>query len=123
MSAREWANLFTIAVLKGSVEGDSIKHFGSTLEFKEHAELAAQYGLVVENPPHPEGIDNGPSYLATEEGLTFYDEHELSKLPDGRAYYWVPAQNEILLPALDDLNADQMAQAFRERMNARRSAR
>lgn len=121
MTAREWANLFTIAVLKGSVEGDSIKHFGSTLEFKEHAELAVDYGLVVENPPGPEGIDNGPSYLATKEGLDFYDQYGLSRLPDGRAYYWVPVQNGILLPALEELNADQIAQAIRARMKARKA--
>lgn len=121
MTTREPASLFTIAVLKGSVEGDSIKHFGSTREFKFHAEIAVEHGLVVENPPHPEGIDNGPHYLATEEGLAFYDQHELGRLPDGRAYWWIPAQDEILLSALEELNKGLIIPVVVGRIKARRS--
>lgn len=65
-----------IALVKGAVEGDPHKHFGSLLGYEQHLIAAVGAGLVV--------LDGE----ATDRGVAFYKRHGLETLPDGRANYW-----------------------------------
>lgn len=65
-----------IALLKGAVEGDPEKHFGSLLGYDQHLTTAVRAGLVT--------VAGDP----TDRGIEFYSWHLLDQLPDGRANYW-----------------------------------
>jgi hypothetical protein len=77
-----------IAIIKGAVEGDPQKHFGSLLGYSEHLAAAVRAGLVT--------TDEQP----TDEGYEFYSWHNLDQFPAGRANYW---HGEALVTACADL--------------------
>lgn len=68
-------DVFTVALLKGAVEGDVGKHFGSFLGLAAHTVVARRCGLVESDGVTP-----------TEYGLDVYVRHGVDSLPDGRAY-------------------------------------
>lgn len=72
----------TFAVLKGAVEGDDTKHLGSLLGMRSHVRPLIKTGLVEFSTSEDRHYD------ATDAGRTFYAEHRLNDLPDGRANYW-----------------------------------
>lgn len=81
--------IFTVALVKGAVEGDATTHFGSLSGFREHLALAELRGLLdQEGHPLPAGED-------------FYHRHGLDVLPTGRAYLW--PDSGPLAAALDEL--------------------
>lgn len=91
-----------IAILKGEVEGDPYRHFGSLLGFDQHLAAAAAAGLL--------RVDG----TATDEGLEFYRRHRLADLPAGRANYWKPAQIADAAAELNALTPPRPALAERE---------
>lgn len=95
MIYKEKADYFTVAILKGTVEGDPHKHFGSTLGFTAHRLVAEQHELV-----EPVGEGGWTDLKATEKAKDLYDRHQLSELPEGRAYLawqvWTPKVEAVL---------------------------
>lgn len=69
-----FADVFTVAVLKGAVEGDVYRHFGSLGGVEVHLAVARRLGLI-------DG-EAGPTARARD----LYRQHGLDRLPDGRAY-------------------------------------
>lgn len=70
-----------IALVKGALEGDPEKHFGSLLGFDEHLRDAAQLGLV--------RCETGSYDVeVTDAGREFYESQRLFWLPPGRANAW-----------------------------------
>jgi hypothetical protein len=72
-------NVHALALIKGSVEGDSYKHFASLFGGDQHAAPLVTAGLLT---------GNGYDYDATEAGQAFYQEQHLDQLPAGRANNW-----------------------------------
>ncbi len=70
-----------LALVKGVVEGDPIRHFGSLLGFDAHLAAARQLALVTTG-------DGNDEVSATEAGRRLYREAHLDALPDGRANHW-----------------------------------
>jgi hypothetical protein len=79
MSTSAIPNVHALALLKGSVEGDSFKHFASLFGVHAHARPLVAAGLLV---------SNGYDYDATPAGEAFYRDQHLDQLPDGRANNW-----------------------------------
>lgn len=71
-----FADIFTVALIKGVVEGDSYRHFGSLGGAAHHLATARRLGL----------IDLEDEHTATARALALYRRHELDRLPEGRAY-------------------------------------
>jgi hypothetical protein len=67
-------DVFTVALIKGAVEGDVTAHFGSLGGFNAHVQLAQDLGLLNEA--------ERPTALSRE----LYHRHHLADLPAGRAY-------------------------------------
>jgi hypothetical protein len=79
MSHTDLPNVHALALIKGSVEGDSFKHFASLFGVHQHAAPLVTAGLLT---------GNGYDYDATEAGAEFYRDQHLDQLPDGRANNW-----------------------------------
>lgn len=69
-----FADVFTVAVLKGAVEGDVYRHFGSLGGVEVHLAAARRLGLI-DSEFHP-----------TVRARDLYRQHGLDHLPAGRAY-------------------------------------
>jgi hypothetical protein len=92
MTNSNHANVHALALIKGSVEGDSFKHFGSLFGTSEHARPLVAAGLLV---------SNGYDYDATDAGRTFYADYRLDSLPRGRANSWLASSDNPDLAAAD----------------------
>ena len=68
-------DVFTVALLKGMVEGDPTAHFGSLGGFEQHLAVARAFGLVEADGETP-----------TDRARTLDRRHGLVELPPGRAY-------------------------------------
>lgn len=90
------ADVHTIGVLVGAMEGDATARFGSLGGFYFHSTVALAYGLV--------DIDLNP----TERGRAFFARHNLASLPAGRAYLWIGKDDaeRVLAAAFADLNGE-----------------
>ncbi len=78
------ADVFTVALIKGAVEGDLFAHFGSLRGMDEHVGVAETNDLL-----DPFGGYGGRA-VATDKARRIYRECRLADLPDGRAYLaWV----------------------------------
>jgi hypothetical protein len=75
------SQVHVLALLKGAVEGDEYKHFGSLLAIDAHFEVGRELGLLLK--------DAGGSIVPTVKGRSFYVDYGLRELPGGRANYWV----------------------------------
>ncbi|MFD7659209.1 hypothetical protein ACFV4N_34970 [Actinosynnema sp. NPDC059797] len=71
-----FADVFTVAVIKGAVEGDLYLHFASLGGVELHLATARRLGL----------IDPENEHTATSRAHALYRRHGLEHLPDGRAY-------------------------------------
>lgn len=71
-----YSRLHVLALLKGTVEGDPYKHFGSLLGIAHHDAAAQQLGLLTNDGN------------VTVVGRAFYVSAELGQLPAGRANDW-----------------------------------
>lgn len=80
-------SVFTVALIKGAVEGDPYKHFAALGGINQHAEPAIQAGLLT---------SDGMTIEATDAGRLFYQVAELSALPEGRATNWGAAAGKAL---------------------------
>jgi hypothetical protein len=76
-----------VALLKGTIEGDPYKHFGSLLGMDSHIAAAHHFGLIDANGE------------LTEAGRAFYRDAKLSGLPEGRANYWSASAPHVLAGA------------------------
>lgn len=70
------ADVFTVALIKGAVEMDVFKYFGSLHGVDRHVAVAEAAGLLV----------SAGGLVATGEAHRIYLECGLANLPDGRAY-------------------------------------
>ncbi|MFC6094858.1 hypothetical protein [Saccharothrix lopnurensis] len=70
------ADVFTVAMIKGAVEGDVYRHFGSLGGAAQHLATARRLWL----------IDVDDEDTATPRGQDLYRRHRLDLLPEGRAY-------------------------------------
>lgn len=68
-------NIFTIAVLKGAMEGDISRHFASLFGLRQHIATAQALDLIEED-----------TETVTQRGHQIYYRYALHDLPDGRAY-------------------------------------
>jgi hypothetical protein len=78
-----------VALVKGVIEGEPIRHFGSLLGFDAHLAAARQLGLVTPG-------DGSHEVSATESGRRLYREAHLDALPDGRANHWGALADEAV---------------------------
>lgn len=69
-------DLYTVALIKGAVEGDLYAHFGSLGGVAAHIAIARQHGLLEIEDQHT------PTNFAHQ----LYIRHRLDQLPNGRAY-------------------------------------
>ncbi|GAA2679741.1 MULTISPECIES: hypothetical protein [Actinosynnema] len=84
-------DLFTIALVKGAVEGDTTRHFGSLGGLEQHLAVARAAGLLEQDGQTP-----------TAKARALYDRHRLHALPPGRAYLaW--REHPLVDAALADL--------------------
>lgn len=75
------ADVFTVALIKGAVEGDLWQHFGSLLGVDSHVARAEELDLIEPASGHA---------VATDKAHRIYRECGLADLPEGRAYLaWV----------------------------------
>ncbi len=88
-----YADAFTVAILKGAVEDEPEKHFGSTLSLKEHMRVAEDLDLINETGE------------PTDKAQDFYERYELATLPEGRAYLAWYDHSERIKAVLDELNS------------------
>jgi hypothetical protein len=77
-----FADIFTVALIKGAVEGDSYHHFGSLGGVAQHLPTARRLGL----------IDPEDEHTATARAQALYRRHQLNRLPEGRAYWYGTAR-------------------------------
>jgi len=86
-------DVFTVALIKGAVEGDAQAHFGSLGGYVAHVLLAQDLGLLDEDES------------ATELAYNLYLCCRLAELPPGRAYLaWnVAASAALVAKALEEL--------------------
>lgn len=87
--------LHSVAILKGAVEGDPLRHLASWLEWRGHLAPLLSAGLVTGSP-------DSLAVTLTGAGREFYTRHRLDLLPDGRANQW-PADHPVLADALPAL--------------------
>lgn len=80
-------SVFTVALIKGAVEGDPYKHFAALGGINQHAEPGIQAGLLT---------SDGVTIEATDAGRLFYRVAELSALPDSRAVNWRTVADKAL---------------------------
>lgn len=87
---------FALALIKGAVEGDPYRHFGSLLGVNAHAAPLLRAGLLVacDPPSTAAGEDHGVDFVATEAGRDLYERHQLATLPAGRASFWIGVTGE-----------------------------
>ncbi|WP_433261566.1 hypothetical protein ACQPZF_27170 [Actinosynnema sp. CS-041913] len=71
-----FADIFTVVLIKGAVEGDPYRHFGSLGGVTQHLATARRLGL----------IDPEDEYTATARAQALYQRHGLNRLSAGRAY-------------------------------------
>lgn len=81
---------FALVVLRGAVEGDSTKYFGSILEYQSYARAAQDCGLVMLNKEWGTGrLDEYASeHIPTSAGIDFYRRHRMNDWLLGRGYTW-----------------------------------
>ncbi len=83
--------IFVIGLLRGAVEGDPTRHFGSLRSWTRWQTLAVQCG-VVELATVTVDVDGAQTPVLTEVptdyGREFHARHDLAALPAGRAYLW-----------------------------------
>lgn len=92
MNSGPHADVFTVAILKGAIEDEPEKHFGSTLALREHMRTAEDHDLINEiGEP-------------TEKAQDFYERYRLASLPDGRAYLAWFAHGDLIRAILNELN-------------------
>lgn len=90
-----FADIFTVALIKGAVEGDSYRHFGSLGGAAQHLATARRLGL----------IDLEDEHTATARAQALYRRHQLDRLPEGRAYlawHGSPAVDAVLAELLPE---------------------
>lgn len=80
-------SVFTVALIKGAVEGDPYKHFAALGGINHHATPATKAGLLT---------SDGVTIEATDAGRLFYQIAELSVLPEGRATNWGAVADKAL---------------------------
>lgn len=80
-------SVFTVALIKGAVEGDPYKHFAALGGVNHHATPAIQAGLLT---------SDGTQIEATDAGREFYRLADLASLPDGRATNWGTVADKAL---------------------------
>jgi hypothetical protein len=87
-----------IALVRGAVEGDPIRHLASLLGYKAHVDAAVRLRLVTI------GADLY-DLAVTEAGQRFYHQARLDALPDGRANHWRGELVEDAVARLGELDA------------------
>ncbi|GAA1309298.1 hypothetical protein [Saccharothrix xinjiangensis] len=90
-----FAGMFTVALIKGAVEGDTYRHFGSLGGIAQHLATTRCLGL----------IDPEDEHTATARAHALYRHHRLDRLPPGRAYLtWTgsPIVEAVLADLLPD---------------------
>ncbi|TQM85477.1 hypothetical protein FHX81_7961 [Saccharothrix saharensis] len=71
-----FTDIFTVALIKGAIEGDPYRHFGSLGGVTQHLATARRLEL----------IDPEDEHTATARAQALYRRHGLNRLPAGRAY-------------------------------------
>lgn len=104
--------LHVVAVVKGTAEGDSMRHFGSLFGFGEYEARTVALGLVRRRPV-AEVREDDDELVLTEAGEAFYRDFGLDKLPPGRGYNWL-----ILAPGFIEPAAEQLTRLWAARSTA-----
>ncbi|HEY3690461.1 MAG TPA: hypothetical protein VGL46_09175 [Pseudonocardiaceae bacterium] len=98
--------------MKGTAEGDSMRHFGSLFGFGEYEARTVALGLVRRRPV-AEVREDDDELVLTEAGEAFYRDFGLDKLPPGRGYNWL-----ILAPGFIEPAAEQLTRLWAARSTA-----